>query len=31
MEKRLYIVRHCKAAGQAIDAPLTAEGELQAQ
>ncbi|MDE8562486.1 histidine phosphatase family protein [Anoxybacillus rupiensis] len=29
MEKRLYIVRHCKAAGQEFTAPLTEEGEQQ--
>jgi len=29
--KRLYIVRHCSAAGQAPDAPLTSEGKAQAQ
>ena len=28
--KTLYIVRHCKATGQAPDAPLTPEGEQQA-
>ncbi len=28
--KTLYIVRHCKAAGQQHDAPLTAEGVIQA-
>lgn len=31
MEKTLYLVRHCKAAGQAPEAPLTKEGEEQAQ
>jgi 2,3-bisphosphoglycerate-dependent phosphoglycerate mutase len=29
--KTLYIVRHCKAAGQAPDAPLTIEGAAQAK
>jgi 2,3-bisphosphoglycerate-dependent phosphoglycerate mutase len=28
--KRLYFVRHCQAAGQAPDRPLTTEGEAQA-
>ena len=28
--KRLYIVRHCLATGQAADAPLTADGREQA-
>ena len=28
--KRLYLVRHCRAAGQAPDRPLTDEGEAQA-
>ena len=28
--KRVYLVRHCSAAGQAPDRPLTAEGEAQA-
>lgn len=27
----LYLVRHCKASGQAPDAPLTEEGRLQAE
>lgn len=31
MEKTLYLVRHCKAAGQSPDAPLTKEGKEQAQ
>src|SRR5215813_910158 len=31
MCKTLYIVRHCKAAGQQPDAALTAEGHLQAE
>jgi 2,3-bisphosphoglycerate-dependent phosphoglycerate mutase len=31
MEKRLYIVRHCKATGQEVTAPLTEEGERQAE
>jgi 2,3-bisphosphoglycerate-dependent phosphoglycerate mutase len=31
MNKTLYIVRHCKATGQQPDAPLTAEGVLQAE
>jgi 2,3-bisphosphoglycerate-dependent phosphoglycerate mutase len=30
MPKTIYIVRHCKAAGQAPDAPLTPEGAVQA-
>ena len=30
MGKTLYIVRHCKATGQAPDAPLTPEGAVQA-
>jgi 2,3-bisphosphoglycerate-dependent phosphoglycerate mutase len=30
MQKTLYIIRHCQAAGQSPDAPLTPEGELQA-
>lgn len=30
MEKVLYVVRHCQAAGQAPGAPLTAEGARQA-
>ena len=30
MVKTIYIVRHCKAAGQAPDAPLTPEGVAQA-
>ncbi|MEO7909985.1 MAG: histidine phosphatase family protein [Roseiflexaceae bacterium] len=30
MSKTIYIVRHCKAAGQAPDAPLTREGVAQA-
>lgn len=29
--EKLYIIRHCKAAGQAPDAELTAEGLAQAQ
>ncbi|WP_274365590.1 histidine phosphatase family protein [Paenibacillus thermotolerans] len=29
--KHVYIVRHCKAEGQAADAPLTAEGVRQAE
>ena len=29
--KRLYLVRHCRAAGQAPDRPLTEEGEQQAR
>ncbi|RAP74328.1 histidine phosphatase family protein [Paenibacillus montanisoli] len=29
--KNLYVVRHCKAEGQAPDAPLTAAGVLQAE
>jgi 2,3-bisphosphoglycerate-dependent phosphoglycerate mutase len=28
--KTIYIIRHCKAAGQAPDAPLIAEGAVQA-
>ena len=28
--KRVYLVRHCSAAGQATDRPLTPEGEAQA-
>jgi len=28
--KRIYLVRHCQAAGQEAGAPLTAEGERQA-
>ncbi|WP_445508984.1 histidine phosphatase family protein [Rossellomorea marisflavi] len=31
MEKTIYLVRHCKAEGQAPDARLTAEGEEQAE
>lgn len=31
MEKTLYLVRHCKAAGQAPEAPLTPEGREQAK
>ncbi|MDN7242015.1 histidine phosphatase family protein [Planococcus sp. N028] len=31
MEKTLYLVRHCKATGQAPEAPLTREGKEQAQ
>ncbi len=31
MQKVLYLVRHCQATGQAPDAPLTAEGALQAR
>lgn len=30
MTKRIYVVRHCKAAGQAVEAPLTDEGLQQA-
>src|SRR5690349_20966645 len=30
MQKTFYVVRHCKATGQAADAPLTFEGEQQA-
>lgn len=29
--KRIYLVRHCQAEGQAPDAPLTAEGVRQAE
>ncbi|HEX7066475.1 MAG TPA: histidine phosphatase family protein [Bacillales bacterium] len=29
--KQLYIIRHCKAEGQAPDAPLTSEGQQEAQ
>ncbi|KEO83500.1 histidine phosphatase family protein [Tumebacillus flagellatus] len=29
--KKLYVVRHCKAAGQTVEAPLTAEGFEQAE
>lgn len=29
--KRLYIVRHCSATGQSPDAPLTSEGQEQAE
>ncbi|MBL0388674.1 histidine phosphatase family protein [Tumebacillus sp. ITR2] len=29
--KKIYVVRHCKAAGQAEDAPLTEEGQEQAE
>ncbi len=29
--KRVYIVRHCKAVGQAEDAPLTEEGSAQGE
>lgn len=29
--KNIYVVRHCKAEGQAADAPLTATGAKQAQ
>ncbi|HLN63936.1 MAG TPA: histidine phosphatase family protein, partial [Symbiobacteriaceae bacterium] len=28
---RIYVVRHCKAAGQEPEAPLTPEGEQQAR
>ncbi|TWT27433.1 histidine phosphatase family protein [Planomicrobium sp. CPCC 101110] len=31
MEKTLYLVRHCKAAGQAPEAPLTPKGQEQAK
>ncbi len=31
LPKTLYIIRHCRAAGQQPDAPLTAEGHRQAQ
>ncbi|TWT16039.1 histidine phosphatase family protein [Planomicrobium sp. CPCC 101079] len=31
MEKTLYLVRHCKATGQAPEAPLTSEGVEQAE
>jgi 2,3-bisphosphoglycerate-dependent phosphoglycerate mutase len=30
VSKTLYIIRHCKAAGQHVDAPLTPEGAAQA-
>jgi 2,3-bisphosphoglycerate-dependent phosphoglycerate mutase len=30
MEKKIYIVRHCKAEGQSLDAPLTSIGYEQA-
>lgn len=30
MQKTVYLVRHCKATGQAADAPLTPEGQQQA-
>jgi len=29
--KRIYLVRHCKAAGQEPEAPLTEEGVTQAE
>ncbi|WP_174520737.1 histidine phosphatase family protein, partial [Alicyclobacillus shizuokensis] len=31
MTKKLYIIRHCSAVGQGQDAPLTREGEGQAE
>ncbi|WP_042220669.1 histidine phosphatase family protein [Oceanobacillus manasiensis] len=31
MNKNIYIIRHCKAEGQASDAPLTEEGTIQAK
>lgn len=31
MNKIIYLVRHCQAAGQAADAPLTSKGILQAE
>jgi 2,3-bisphosphoglycerate-dependent phosphoglycerate mutase len=31
MRKTVFVIRHAKATGQAPDAPLTAEGELQAE
>lgn len=31
MLKTLYLIRHCKASGQAADAALTAAGEIQAE
>lgn len=31
MTKNIYIIRHCKAEGQAPDAPLTEEGFIQAK
>ncbi len=31
MSKIIYLVRHCAATGQAADAPLTAEGVVQAE
>jgi 2,3-bisphosphoglycerate-dependent phosphoglycerate mutase len=31
MNKTIYLIRHCEAAGQAADAALTAEGVLQAE
>ena len=31
MNKIIYLVRHCKATGQAADAPLTSEGIKQAE
>ncbi|WP_316246817.1 histidine phosphatase family protein [Paenibacillus ihumii] len=30
MKKHIYIIRHCKAAGQEAGAPLTTEGQMQA-
>jgi 2,3-bisphosphoglycerate-dependent phosphoglycerate mutase len=29
--KRLYLIRHCSATGQAADAPLSREGQAQAE
>ncbi|HEY8562565.1 MAG TPA: histidine phosphatase family protein [Pyrinomonadaceae bacterium] len=31
MNKKIYLVRHCKATGQSADAPLTPEGADQAE
>ncbi len=31
MKKKIYIVRHCKASGQEVEAALTAEGKKQAE
>lgn len=31
MNKTIYLIRHCQAAGQAADAPLTSEGIAQAE
>ncbi len=31
MDKTIYVIRHCEAEGQAVDAPLTERGWLQAK